>query len=159
MQEIECLYDELWSPEKLTQEAVTACITPASLPAPVQPRGSCEEVVSKELGVLKVERTNPETEECVAGLVFRQLGVEYCVLRGEHYHKYNRSKLNSKIFSSVQFICCEAQAMHCGRGGSSSRYQLYEHLFCMFLASNYRPTTDHTLVRFGFLVEFYPILM
>ena len=98
MQEIECLYDELWSPEKLTQEAVTACSTPASLPAPFQPRGSCEEVVSKELGVLQVERNSPETEECVAGLVLRQLGVEYCVLRGEHQHKYSRSKLNSKIF-------------------------------------------------------------
>ena len=55
-------------------------------------------MVSKELGVLQVERNNPETEECVAGLVLRQLGVEYCVLRGEHHHKYSRSKLNSKIF-------------------------------------------------------------
>ena len=106
IQEIECLYDELWSPEKLTQEAVTACIPPASSPAPVQPRGGCEEVVSQQLGVLQMERTNPETEECVAGLVLRQLGVEYCVLRREHQHKYSRSKLNSKIFSlSCPGVC------------------------------------------------------
>ena len=38
-------------------------------------------------------------------------------------------------------------ALHCGPRGCSSRYQLYEHLFCMFWASNYRPTTGHNLVR------------
>ena len=37
--------------------------------------------------------------------------------------------------------------MHCGPRGCSRRYQLYEHLFCMFWASNYRPTTGHNLVR------------
>ena len=37
--------------------------------------------------------------------------------------------------------------MHCGPRGSSRQSQLYEHLFCMFWASNYRPTTGHNLVR------------
>ena len=36
---------------------------------------------------------------------------------------------------------------HCGPRGCSSLYKLYEHLFCMFWASNYRPTTGHNLVR------------
>ena len=38
-------------------------------------------------------------------------------------------------------------AMHCGPRGFSRRSELYEHLFCMFWASNYRPTTGHNLVR------------
>ena len=52
---------------------------------------------------------------------------------------------------------------HYGRRGSGSRYQLYEHLCSLPGASNYRPTTGHKMVisqlRFGFLVEFYPILI
>ena len=36
--------------------------------------------------------------------------------------------------------------VHCGPRGSNSRYYLYEHLFCVFWASNYRPTTGHNLV-------------
>ena len=47
--------------------------------------------------------------------------------------------------------------MHCGPQGCHSRSQLYEHLFCMFWASNSRPQLVQ--VRFGFRVEFYPILM
>ena len=30
----------------------------------------------------------------------------------------------------------EGDTLHCGPGGFSRRYQLYEHLFCMFWASN-----------------------
>ena len=39
------------------------------------------------------------------------------------------------------------RTLHCGRRGSDSRYQLYEHLYCMFWASNQRPNSGHNLVR------------
>ena len=37
------------------------------------------------------------------------------------------------------------QPIHCGPRGCSRWSELYEHLFCMFWASNYRPTTGHNL--------------
>ena len=37
--------------------------------------------------------------------------------------------------------------IHCGPRGCGRRSQLYEHLFYMFWASNYRPTSGHNLVR------------
>ena len=37
-------------------------------------------------------------------------------------------------------------AVHCGPRGCHSLSQLYEHLFCMFWASNSRPTHGHNLV-------------
>ena len=36
--------------------------------------------------------------------------------------------------------------IHCGRRGSGSQYQLYEHLFSLPGASNYRPTIGHKMV-------------
>ena len=49
-------------------------------------------------------------------------------------------------FLSLQ-TWADAWTFHCGPRGCNRRSQLYEHLFCMFWASNYRPTTGHNLVR------------
>ena len=39
-----------------------------------------------------------------------------------------------------------ATTVHCGPRGCNRHSQLYEHLSCMFWASNYRPTTGHKMV-------------